>query len=998
MKKITNQELLKDMSPFTSNPLRAISLTFSMLEDLTDGKVRMVEASNPIAYLAEVSAVNVAAAVSRAEVLTRKIYPEMIRTEEDLYRHMADPDYLNRFSKPATMIIGVLFSTHELMNLAVPVHDGSGAKMLIIPKHSFFTLAGNEFCIQYPIRIRVLHNGTFNIAMDFKKLSPMYVPSTNMLTHETTTIENDKYTLINIPVQQVSLRSHLLQITSFSGFSKTLSFTDKFFFARAFVYSELTKRWTEAKITHNSTIYDPQTPTVCLQVLNGSVKATIPQIYFDTNRVRDAVRLDIYTTKGEQSIDYGDYDVGTFKLKFQCMDNIHDDTYQAPLGRLANMAIIPRTPLKGGSGPITFAQMHRRLIRRSATVAGLPITSNQLSQNITDTDFELITQIDDVTDRQYIVTRAVDRPLDKSTSTGLGACISIVDINMSELAAYNGQLYNSKRVSLKAETLMESTELGIHVVPKNVVDDLKLLAINAPDALANIVNKRQFFFSPYVYVMDDENNKFNMRPYHMSSPSIMMRTQFNHNDSIGLYLSSDEYVIVPNNTGDGYLLLMTVLNNESLGEVTPDQLHVQMSYLTGSSGRRAYLAGSLISKIDVATGRPVDEQWIYQFEIKTDFDIDSEHRLAITSTGYPVDLLQDVDITFILQDYRPPEAFQGDIDSIISIKHINNYNWQSFYIGATQERISIQFGEYLDHLWRRSRSIEETIRFKTYDEDEPARYPDDLYKTNSDGSLYLEIDRVTGTTKRVKLHSAGEVILVDGEPQVKHKKGSIVYVNGKPVPLKHDVGISRQVDLFLVDGRYYFANNPLTRDYLDTSINQITSWCVNDLPNIQLRGLEETKFYYHPRQNTGLIDVMVDDGSLVRARSDQALKVTYRIRRDKYENGEIVSNIMSTTAKTISDAIESIKRVSGAAISKNDIVGALKAIYRDDIIDVELYGWMDGKHDVILISDVSSIPSLGKKLEAQSNLSLRVVDDVSIEFEKVDSVNQTMGKFSYRRD
>lgn len=997
MKAKTNQELLRDMSPFISNPMRSISLGFAILEDLTEGTVRMVEASNPVAYDAEIMATQAAAVLDQAEVFSRRMYPELARTEEDLYLHMADVDYLNRFSTPATMVIGAVFNEAELKGIAVPIHDGSGASKLVIPKHSFFTLAGSEFVTQYPIEIKILHNGSFSISMDYSSTSPLYLPPSNMVSFEVSQIDNDRFIIINIPVQQVSVSSHLLQLTSFSGFSQEFRFSDNFHYIRAFIYNQNTRTWVEAATTHNPIIYDPNKPTVLLQVRNQTVAATIPQIYFDTGLVRDSVRLDIYTTKGELNIDYSDYDVGTFKLKFQDLDRINGDVYSAPFGQLVNLAVIPRTPLKGGRGPMTFNQMQRRFIRRSAVVAGLPITSNQLSQDVSDTNFELITQLDDITNRQFILTRDVDPPEDKSSATGLPCTMGIAHVNMNELAVYNGVMIDGGRVTLKTDTLLEGTTKGLRLVPKKEVNDLKLMATRSPDALANIVNGREFYFSPYIYVMDDSSDQFNMRPYHMSSPDILSRVQFQLNDSVGLAIRSEEYVIVPNNDGTGYIMMMTLEKSEALGLLDPDQLKIQLSYRTGTGGRRTYIAGSLISKLDPKTGRPVSEEWIYRFEWLTDYDIDNQHRLNITNTGFPVDLTQEVDVIFIVKDYRPPEAFKGDIDTIISVNHIENYDWRSFYIGQSQEKITIQFGHFLKHLWRRSRTIEEVIEFQTYPEDVLARYPTDIYKRKADGSLFLEIDRETNTSKLVKLHNRGDIIKVDGENQVKYPKGSIVYRDGKPVPKKTTRDLIRQVDLFLVDGRHYFVNHQPTMDYLDRSINTITNWVVTDVPDIEQRGIDETEFFFHPKQGVGNIEVMIEDGSLVTAKSNQSLRVTYKIRKEKYEDPEVVANLKETTAKTITDAINSIKRVSGTAISRGDIESVLKAIYRGDIIDVNISGWMNDEHDMILISDLSAVPTVGKKLTVLSNMALTIEDDVAIDFKPVDNTHQALGRYNFKR-
>ena len=57
---------------------------------------------------------------------------------------------------------------------------------------------------------------------------------------------------------------------------------------------------------------------------------------------------------------------------------------------------------------------------------------------------------------------------------------------------------------------------------------------------------------------------------------------------------------------------------------------------------------------------------------------------------------------------------------------------------------------------------------------------------------------------------------------------------------------------------------------------------------------------------------------------------------------------------------------------------------KDDIVDAEVYGFLNDEYKAVLLSDVSSVPSIGKRLVTLSNLTLQVQDDVDIEFEILD--------------
>lgn len=996
---IPSSTLADSIEAVIRNPNAMQRISLDLLEALTNGEIVAVDPSNPFVYINEVAAVMAATGLDRTELAIRKLYPSMAQNEDDLYRHMATPDFLNRFAKPGVTTVGLVMQLDDVKGRAVPLNDGTGARAIIIPKHTQIQKDGMFFTLQYPLVIKVLYNGTLSIYLDTtEKLLNWTLPS-NSLNWRVVTLEtNQDILLIDVPVQQVRITSQIIQVTSFTGFSRNLSFDDQFHYARAYIKNRSTGRWDEITVTHTKQIYDSKSPTVCLRVLNGSLDVYIPQIYFANGLIQDAIRLDIYTTLGPVDMDITELGGDNLKIKFVDLDYTDLQKYSAPLDAFSMFAAFIRSRIIGGSAAVTFMEIRRRVVSRSTVTAGLPITPNQLGSALYDMGFEMNTTLDNITDRQYTAIRAVDPPTDETTVTGLGCSIQLVSLSLQELTDSGMVLDTPRRVVITPGTLFKVYNGYIKIVPKDEYDRIMEMASTSPDGTANLVNSQQFYFTPFHYVLDTSNELFTVRPYQLDAPLVDSSVLFQQNDSLGVDIRSEKYEIGMNPNGNGYSLFVTLKANTSLKMIPVERISAQLSYNPKDSTKRAYVSGTLITPIGT-NGRPVEDKWIYRFDLDSNFDVNAQDQLMITNTGYPVELFHELDVVFVVENFAPPGAQPSDIDKIISIDYIEGYDYLNTYFGLTQEKVRIEFGKHLKNLWRRSRTLFETIEYKTYPEDVPQYYTQDIYARDANGNIITKYDFENSQIVQTLLFKKGDPVLdPEGKPVLKHRKGD--YVLGpdqQPIPLQSERSLGRELDLFLVDGRYFFATNDASQDYLKKALAQIVSWITVDIAHLSQRCLERTDLYFYPKASVGLIDVIVGDGTKVRLPADQKFTVKYTVRREKYNNPEIRDNLRDSAAKTILSALTSLEKVTGGAITKNDIIATIKNLHRDDVIDVDLKGFLDDRYNAALLTDMSSVPTIGKKLVTMSNLTLQVQDDVTVEWEVLDADKQ-LSRYAQRKE
>ena len=130
----TSIAALKDsINEVRYNPAAIQRRVFDTLEQVSNGEVDVVDPSNPFVFLLEASSVLTSASMEEAENLTRQLYPSMALTEDELYLHMSDQDYVGRFSSPSRTMFTVLFNKEELMQRAVDVGE-NGVRKITIPR------------------------------------------------------------------------------------------------------------------------------------------------------------------------------------------------------------------------------------------------------------------------------------------------------------------------------------------------------------------------------------------------------------------------------------------------------------------------------------------------------------------------------------------------------------------------------------------------------------------------------------------------------------------------------------------------------------------------------------------------------------------------------------------------------------------------------------------------------------------------------------------------
>ncbi len=334
---------------------------------------------------------------------------------------------------------------------------------------------------------------------------------------------------------------------------------------------------------------------------------------------------------------------------------------------------------------------------------------------------------------------------------------------MTELASLATVKDNGIRVTITPDTVYNDAGGVLEIVSNNLVQQLRNPLITTPENTALAVNQNSYLYSPFYYVLDATNDEFDARAYHLDAPTIPRKFFYSDNAPVGVEVAADRVEIEVREDGTGYDLFVAVMNAaDTLTAFDPADIFAQLSYIPPGTNVRRHLNGTLVSAIDPSTARPVDKNYIYQFVLGTNYDVNALNQLILSPQSTPMDLTTEFDLTFIVKNYLPPGATLSDIDAIVDVQSLAGYVPGDTYIGVTHEKITVKFGDYLEHLWCRSRTVPGGETFLRYASDVYAYYPKTLFANDPlTGNIAVTYVSGTGLVYVVE-HMQGDPVLVGG--------------------------------------------------------------------------------------------------------------------------------------------------------------------------------------------------------------------------------------------
>lgn len=985
------QTLINAINNVRFNPMAIQGIQLSALENVLNGTTDLVDAGTPFAFLMEMGSVLGAAAMTANEVSSRKQYPAMSLAMDDLYLHMSDKDYVGIFANPGSARVLLMFDQDEIMAKVVPTGTG-GVSQITIPRETFFQVGNYIFTMQYPINIQVMAHGGLNIVYDVSQPSPLQNLPTNVVTWSLINISGHNYIQLNLPVYQMQINTSYGSINKSAGFSMVYNFPNQYYYARVYV-AQANNTWQEIVTTYTQQVFDPATPTALLTVLqNNQVRIDIPQIYLTTGQVSTEIRVDVYTTMGSVDLVLGDYQLTAWTANFVDLDSSTNQSYispyVAPLQTLSTIIVGSNDTVTGGTDAIDFPTLRARVLANALGNNSLPITNAQLGTTLSDLGYDSVADVDNVTNRIFMATRALPPPTETASgldvSSGVACTVMTLQESMNSLVNLSTVSDNGNRITIQPETLYSAKNGIVSVLSNTEVASLKGMP---QDALINTVNTGQYVYSPFHYVLDINEDQFAARAYYLDSPTVIAKSFVAQNDTLGVAVATGPYQLTRtyasdgNGAIDGYMFYVITQSGANFEALSDDQIFVQLSFIPEGEIDSAYINGTLITHCNPdGTPNPSGTERLYAFPLGTNYDLDAKDNLCLTTfsmfANNPANHFTSLTGKFTLTYAVNGVTAVGQTHSAID-QTINTTNIPGGLYGITQEQFTIELGYPMTGLWNRSRSVASSQDYARYTAPVPWVYNADVYARDPvTGNILLSDSN--GTLTYTIVHKAGDPVLdpTTGQPMIKYNIGDVIVDgNGNPVVVTSR-SVLRQTDMVFLDGIYYFATSPAAVAYAKTIPEIIGGWLTNDIATISGDLLEQTELFLYPKSTMGMIQGSVIAGNLVSIEARLSFTVNYYMTGVGYRNLALRQSLTELASATISAELQK------PTIAINNIVDTLTAAAGADVValDVSGLGGIGNNYTTFTPQDNSISLSIGVVAIAQPDGTVGVQDNVTVNF------------------
>lgn len=967
-------KILQDIIQFRFNPAGIQRAVLRGLNEINDGQDIYFDPTNPFIQALSASAVETAAFMQEHAAESRRRYPVLAQSQEDLYLHMSDEDYINRFAVPATATFNLFFLKSELLN-KMTVEPETGYKKLTIPRNTFFSVADTVFSLQYPIDIRQLAHGGLQITYNNDIASPLQVLESNSIPYEIMDHINGEYVKFDVLATQFFISQIVEPISKAKDLRIAMPIADQFYFARVYHKNTTTGKWDELTTTHAEGVYDNRTPTAVLHVADGFLQVKIPQIYINNGQLTSSIRVDMYQTKGAINLLLGDYAAGlAFSITWKTFDSTEVKNVFSTSLTSMNVVVASQDTVIAGSNEMPFETLRKNVINNATGPIRQATTPAQLETQLKNAGYDIVKNIDNITDRIYLATREMPSPdlvtgtTPPSTGnkllTAAAASIETLTVSLEALAQLPTVKDNGASITITPDTLYQIVDGITQPVTATQVQHLLSLP---PDKCAQEVTRGSYLYTPFHYVLDASAGTFEIRPYYLDDPVAASKVFIRQNDTTLMSVGTSKYALVRGE--NGFVLQIQTRSDETFKGLVDGQVFVQLAYIPAGERDRAYLNGVLVGKTD--TG-----ERIYNFDLSTTFNIDSANNLELSKfTMYNTEpritrtLLESTfDIIYSTSATLTSRWRPNEIDQVLGRHLLPNQA-----AGINHEQVKLKFGSALEMLWTRSRTVASSITYQAWESDQQAFYKEDVYQYNANGTKLSIVDGVVVYTK---LHLKGDPILdIEGAITYEHRKGDLKRdSSGELIPVNQRALI-RQMELMLLEGVYWFATDPTTSNYRIALTKALVSWVTGDLNQFKSSLLDKTRIYFYPKTTSGIVSVFVYDDQRKAIAAGQAFSVTLAVSKQVFDNLNLRERLTISTIAVLSEQLK------GKTVSVSQMVSALSDAYGSDVIDTQLTGLGgENNYPVISIAEETDRLSVRKRLVALADGKLACEEDISCTF------------------
>ncbi len=953
-----------DTKGILNNPLDIQRAILTDYEEKLDGEVTVVDANNTFAFLLESFSQIVADSTVAMDAKFNDLYPIRASTTKSLFNHLSDFDYVGFFSYPSSLKLNITFHRDYLVRNAIQVPN-TNYQLVIIPAETIFTIGRFKLGLYYPIHLKInTVIDTISASYDTTEENPLKSLSSNTIEVKSNTYEGIDMISIDIDTYQFDKTIYNEVINPNIGFIKTYQYTNKFYTVRVFDMSSGSK--VELSYTLSDSVYDINKPTVNLKIYpeTNEMSIAIPQIYLTKGLIGTKLRVEIFTTLGAIDVSLANLQLSDITANFALNDATTDLTYTSVLKNIPTIIMQPTVNrITGGSDSYTFQQMKDYTIyfNNDSTV---PITRMDLERFFSKNGFIYMAKIDNLTDRRYYAYRKTYFGEEE-----LGVISGGLTLLYDEETPNSGVLYQNNDTIVILPTVIYKY---IQAVSKfEILDDVQANILkNAPNAqLVTLLNNTNYYCNPHHIVVTTLDRYPACELYDLFTTSAEDLTFIKEN----MYLSAQLSIIsvvtkhVGNGAG-GYVIRIGVQRSEDLENVASSDLNVFLTVMS-KDGYRIGVRGVYVNAYE-----GID---VFDFTVSTNYKVKGTRITTTNFQSYDNKLIEyEIELTgtmhiatFVKKSLFPTVAQD---DEILLRLTDNDNSWLAVSLQSFVYTLGSNLSDIIDSNILTNWTA---IQYETYPTVIPLLYEHDIYETNTDGTIKVLVDEVTGDIVTNKLHSIGDQVFYEGEPVYKHQAGDTVTdINGTPIQKA-----SRIKDFTFDLSAYEYSQQRVNDNFFITLSKDLSAY----YSTIRLMNndvLENTNISFRPIITTSTCKYRINNATTVESKLEFDFEfncyVIQAVLDDAVMINMISDRIVAIIRSHLNDTIISITEI--ASHIRSDLSGYINSI---DVVS------LNGSNDIqtLMNIEIDKSPKLGTSLIVGSDSRLAYEPKVKINYKALDT-------------
>lgn len=919
------------------------------------------DVTSPYMHCMETACTLASSAMIRNDANNRKQYAKIAETEDEIYLHMSDKDYLGRFGAPGQAPLYVCIPYDSLIANA-KLDEKTGIRKAVIGRHTMWQIAGIYLSINYPIEIRILPSGNIQVIADGTIPSPIEALGTNLVPYKLNEIGEYKYIEIKLNVYQYKRDTYIENLVSGTGFTRMYNVPDNFYYCRVYNRVGEGNPWHEINTIHTEELYSGE-PTAILRRYKGKLKVSFPQIYFTEGKLRGEIRIDILSTRGDFNLSLAEYKHSEFGVRWDDLDDRHNGYYSSIMPLMTDVWMYSDGSVSGGSNEMTFKELQEKVVMGvdSEPVAVGPL---ELEHQVKEKGFDVLLATDTATNREFLVSKHLPRPENHNTRTPIGSSLELIQVSHETLKSLAGVNSDESTMTILAKTIWE--KVNGRLVPMSDIALEKLMEMSADDRVVYLNNK-EVYYNPFQYSLNTNERTFDVRPHYADAPKIISR-RFLEENTLTTHQCSTSTIHVKRN-GSGYVIQVIAKVSDSAVALGSGNVGLQIGVRPVQESRQIYTRASVM-------GMTKSKEIVFEAYICTDFLYDTKDNLVVNSLemfegdilGHHIAGVSDLNLYYFANDEY---MVSTDID-----KMMGDFQLSETEHGITHEVVTVRFIEHLESLRCRSRRIPGDVLYRRYEEDVHAVWDRDYPFRKPDGSAVIDI--IDGKpTIRIEFHKGDVILNEDGSKKIQHKKGTVMLdEGGSPIPVSMPDPLY-QFEMAVLDAKYLFCTETAIKEYVEYIPGVIAGWVTEDIPKYQANLIELTYLYVTPPSSAGSTSISTADGDLQQIPSEQSIVVTAKVSKNTHENADLRSQITDT-----------IKDIINQELSKKIVnIDDIQTLIKDQInevhsVHIQGLGPNSNIYSLIVVGNGDAL-SIRKILVQEQSGATTIQDDISVGFVKL---------------